>query len=50
MVRWVIFSAAQAALLITRSALSSFAVINRKDVYILQDIQASGEENIFYVK
>lgn len=41
---------AQAALLITRAALSSFAVTNRKDVYVLQDIKATGEESIFYIK
>ena len=41
---------AQAALMVTRSALSAFAVINRKDVYVLQDIRATGEESIFYIK
>lgn len=43
-------STAQAALLITRSALSAFAVTNRRDVYVLQDIRDTGEESIFYVK
>lgn len=41
---------AQAALLVTRGALGAFAVTNRKDVYVLQDIKATGEESIFYVK
>jgi len=41
---------AKAALLVTRSALSTFAVTNRKDLYVLQDVTATGEENIFYVK
>lgn len=43
-------SAGQAALLITRSALSAFAVTNRRDVYVFEDVSASGEESIFYVK
>lgn len=41
---------AKAALLVTRSALSAFSVTNRRDVYVLQDVSATGEENIFYVK
>ena len=41
---------AQAALLVTRAALSAFAVTNRKDLYVFQDIKATGEESIFYVK
>lgn len=45
-----VYLVAQAALLITRSALSAFAVTNRRDVYVLQDITATGEESIFYVK
>ena len=46
----VFVCAAKAALLVTRSALSAFAVTNRIDLYVLQDVTATGEENIFYVK
>ena len=42
--------AAQAALRITRTALSAFAVSNRTDVYVLQDVRENGEETIFYLK
>ena len=38
------------ALHITRVALDAFAVTNRKDVYVLQDVQENGEESIFYLK
>ena len=38
------------ALQITRVALDAFAVTNRKDVYILQDVQENGDESIFYLK
>ena len=31
-------------------ALDAFAVTNRKDVYVLQDVQETGEESIFYLK
>ena len=41
---------AQAALRITRTALDAFAVINRVDVYVLQDVKETGEETIFYLK
>lgn len=41
---------AQAALRITRTALSAFAVSNRTDVYVLQDVKENGEETIFYLK
>ena len=41
---------AQAALHITRTALSAFAVSNRTDVYVLQDVKENGEDTIFYLK
>ena len=41
---------AQAPLFITRSALEAFAVSNRDDVYVLQDVRDDGEEAIFYLK
>ena len=38
------------ALQITRVALDAFAVTNRKDVYVFQDIQENAVESIFYLK
>jgi hypothetical protein len=38
------------ALQITRVALDAFAVTNRKDVYVFQDIQENAAESIFYLK
>ena len=38
------------ALQITRVALDAFAVTNRKDVYVFQDVQEDAAESIFYLK
>ena len=38
------------ALQITRVALDAFAVTNRKDVYVFQDVQENAAESIFYLK
>lgn len=58
MILWIVSSLslfmtsfpAQAALRITRTALNAFAVSNRMDVYVLQDVKETGEETIFYLK
>lgn len=49
---WIIlcFIAVRAALQITRMALNAFAVSNRRDVYVLQDVKETGEETIFYLR
>ena len=40
----------QTPLRITRNALNAFAVTNRTDIYVLQDVTEGGEETIFYLK
>jgi hypothetical protein len=40
----------QPALKITRNALDAFAINNRIDVYVLQDVLEGGDEMIFYLK
>ena len=47
---WLIFILGQSSLFISRNALDAFAVNNRHDVYVMQDVLDNGEEAIFYLK